>query len=133
MKYCTPAKSYFRLKRDKYVLGSKIKQLRQARGWTQEELASQIGVKQKQISSYERGTSNPTTDVLIKIAQVFEVSLDYLALNGNAVQGAGNIKDRELLQYFEAIDNFPDEQKQSAKQLLDLIVMKNRLHEMAGK
>lgn len=114
------------------MLGTKIKQLRQVKTWTQEELANQIGVKQKQISSYERGSSNPTTDVLIKIAKAFDVSLDYLAFDEGAQNGSGKIKDRELLEYFEAIDNFPTEQKKAAKIVLDLIVMKNNLHEMTA-
>jgi len=38
-----------------------------------------MGIKQKQISAYERGITSPSTDVLIKLAEVFDVTLDYLA------------------------------------------------------
>lgn len=114
------------------TLGAKIRQLRQARDWTQAELAAKVGVHQKQVSSYERGGSYPTTEVLIKLAQAFDVSLDYLALEDDGSAGAGKIKDRELLHYFEAIDNFPDEQKAAAKQVLDLLVMRSKVKELSG-
>ncbi|MCK5069558.1 MAG: helix-turn-helix transcriptional regulator [Desulfocapsa sp.] len=50
------------------TIADRIKQLRQERQWTQAELAEKIGIKQKQISAYERGVNSPSTDFLIKIA-----------------------------------------------------------------
>jgi len=113
-------------------LGSKIKQLRQTRNWSQADLSEKIGVKQKQISSYERGHSHPTTEVLIKIAETFDVSLDFLALERNGGNVQGKIKDPELLKYFEIIDGFSDEQKAAAKQVLELICFKNSVSLLAG-
>lgn len=61
------------------VLGQRLKELRQRRGWSQDELAKKVGVQQKQISSYERGANTPSGEIFIALADAFEVSLDYLA------------------------------------------------------
>ena len=64
------------------LLADRIRQLRQEHRWTQAELGQKIKIHQKQISSYERGVNIPSTEVLIKMADIFDVTLDYLALMG---------------------------------------------------
>ena len=66
------------------TIADRIKQLRQKRQWTQDELAEKIGIKQKQISTYERGVNSPSTDFPIKIADAFGVTLEFLVF---AVKG----------------------------------------------
>jgi transcriptional regulator with XRE-family HTH domain len=39
-----------------------------------------MAIHQKQVSAYERGRHIPSTEVLIKLADIFDVFLDYLAL-----------------------------------------------------
>lgn len=60
------------------MLGQNIKQLRLEKNITQKELASLIGVSQRLISNYENGSATPTVENLIKIADIFKVSLDFL-------------------------------------------------------
>ena len=55
-----------------------IKELRKKKRLTQEELSDILEVKKATISTYERGVSNPSFDVLLKIRALFEVSLDDL-------------------------------------------------------
>lgn len=47
-------------------------------GLSQEELAEKIGVSQKSISKYERGTRRPTYETLVSMANLFGVTVDYL-------------------------------------------------------
>lgn len=54
-------------------LGERIKRLRQERGWSQAQLANRLDVHQEQISGYERGIRVPQTDLLIRIADLFNV------------------------------------------------------------
>lgn len=115
-------------------LHDKIRRLRQERNWTQADLGEMISVHQKQISSYERGVTVPSTDILIKIAEAFDVTLDYLAFDnsrGNAVSGS-NIQDRELLRRFEAVDALSEKDRSLAKEILDLLVLKNRFQQLAS-
>ena len=112
-------------------LSERIKHLRQERSWTQAELAAKVHVHQKQISTYERGVTLPSTEVLMKLAEVFGVTLDYLAFDVQGNLGKINIQDRELLRRFEAIDPLPDSYRAMAKEMLDLLVLKHRFQTLA--
>lgn len=56
-------------------------QYRKANGYSQEELASKIGVSRQAISKWERGESSPDTDNLIALARLYGVTIDEL-ING---------------------------------------------------
>lgn len=56
----------------------KLKQLRKVAGYTQEELASKIGVTPGSIGLYEQERREPDNDTLIKLASIFDVSIDTL-------------------------------------------------------
>ena len=60
------------------ILGDKILQLRKQNGWSQEELAAQLGVSRQSVSKWESGTSIPDLERILKISQIFGVSTDYL-------------------------------------------------------
>ncbi|SDQ58375.1 helix-turn-helix transcriptional regulator [Streptococcus equinus] len=54
----------------------KLKELREANGVTQEELAKVIGVNVRSVNRWEKGQSDIYLQKAIKIARFFEVSLD---------------------------------------------------------
>lgn len=58
--------------------GKKLKELRVQANMTQSQLAAQIGVTKSVISFYELKERMPSPDVLVKYAQIFHVSTDYL-------------------------------------------------------
>lgn len=60
------------------TIGRKIVLLRNQKKMSQVQLATKIGITQESISSIECGKSYPKTETLIKIAEIFECSLDYL-------------------------------------------------------
>ena len=62
------------------------------------------GYPSEQISAYERRVNLPSTDILIKLAEVFDVTLDYLAFEAKWATGKLNIQVRELLRRFEMVD-----------------------------
>ena len=67
-----------------FDFGDNLKQLRKQRNLTQKELGSQLGLSKAVISKYENGLGYPTFDVLIRIAQHFGVTTDYLlGVSGN--------------------------------------------------
>ena len=112
-------------------LGERIRRLRQARSWTQETLGERLGVGQKQISAYERGVHLPSTEVLLRLADVFGTTLDGLAFSsGHVVQHA--IADRELLDLATAVDRLGMAERAFAKEALELLVMRARVRSMVG-
>lgn len=57
---------------------NRIKQVRKLRGYSQQSLANELNVNQTAISQWERGTTTPSYALLMKLAQILEVSSDYL-------------------------------------------------------
>ena len=62
----------------KEIMSKRIKELRNKKGYTQARLAELLNISSQAISSYETGQSLPISDVLVQLAQNFEVSTDYL-------------------------------------------------------
>ncbi|WP_040198073.1 helix-turn-helix domain-containing protein [Candidatus Soleaferrea massiliensis] len=60
------------------VLAKRLKQCRKEKGYTQREVAIYCDITEKTYQNYELMTREPKLDVLLKIADVFHVSLDYL-------------------------------------------------------
>ena len=61
-----------------FDFGLRIKELRESKKMSQEELGRRIGRSKPVISNYENNIKTPPLDVLTNIAFVFNVSLDYL-------------------------------------------------------
>ena len=62
----------------KFIIAKNIQKLRQEKGMTQLELAEKINYSDKSVSKWERGESLPDIVVLKAVADLFEVTLDYL-------------------------------------------------------
>lgn len=60
------------------MIAEKIKKLREARGWSQAELARRLSVTRNGVNSWEQGLSMPSPACLVDLAKVFSVSTDYL-------------------------------------------------------
>lgn len=55
-------------------LGRNVRQLREAKGWSQEDYADRAGIHRTYVSDIERGRRNPTVTVVEKLAQPLGVS-----------------------------------------------------------
>ena len=73
-------------------LGSRIRELRRSRGWSQLDLARRAGLASKSvISYYELGDRYPSYETLLRLADVFGVSTDFL-LRGSAAHPRDDIQ-----------------------------------------
>lgn len=57
---------------------NKLRYLRKSRGYTQISLQMQTGIEQALLSKYENGERIPPTETLLKLADFYRVSLDYI-------------------------------------------------------
>ncbi|WP_270281428.1 helix-turn-helix domain-containing protein [Streptococcus salivarius] len=73
----------------------RLKELRKQAHLTQVELANKLGIVQSSYADWERGKKKPTQDNLVKIAQVLNVSVDYLV--GNSEEKSDELDNIELL------------------------------------
>jgi len=86
--------------------GSRLAFLRDQRGLTQEELAASLGISRAALSHYEKSRREPDTETLGKIADLFQVSIDYLV--GRTSQPQTTL-DPEVRQFTDELE-LSDEQ-----------------------
>jgi putative transcriptional regulator len=55
---------------------NKVKDLRTERGWTQQELADEVGVSRQSINSIERQRYEPSLALALKFARIFDCPID---------------------------------------------------------
>ncbi len=60
------------------MTATRIRQLREERGWTQAELAKRLGITRSSVNAWEMGISVPSTQYIVELAEMFRVSTDYL-------------------------------------------------------
>lgn len=73
----------------------RLKTLRKEAGFTQVDVAEKLGISQPAYASWERGIKKPTQGNLVKIAQILNVSVDYLV--GNSQETLDELDNIELL------------------------------------
>ena len=61
-----------------YKISDRLTELRSAKGFTQKELATRLGVSDKTVSKWENGISEPDLTMLIKLAELYNISTDSL-------------------------------------------------------
>ena len=60
------------------MLGARIATLRRSLGWSQGELARRLQVSASAVGMYEQGRREPSTAILLEMARLFGVTVDYL-------------------------------------------------------
>lgn len=68
-------------------LGSKLTNLRKDKNFSQADLAKKLNISRSSIGMFESDARIPTTDTLVRYAQFFGVSLDYLLGNNLPIEG----------------------------------------------
>ena len=63
-------------------LGNKLAEARKKQNLTQEQLAERLGVTRQAVSRWESDAAYPETDKIVRMAQILEVSCDYLLQDG---------------------------------------------------
>ena len=95
----------------------RLSKIRKDKKMTQQVMADTIGIHVSQIKRYESGETQPSLEVLRKIALALNISADMLLFDEAEREPADDLKMR-----FEALDKFSDEEKMIAKTLLDSLI-----------
>ncbi|MCP4022293.1 MAG: helix-turn-helix transcriptional regulator [Desulfobacteraceae bacterium] len=115
------------------AIADKIKALRKERKWSQNDLGQAVSVHSKHISRYENDKANPGPEILKKLADAFEVSVDYLIYDNVAKDGKMKIYDPELLEQFEMIADLEEEDRNTIKNVIRAIIIKNQMEKIVKK
>tara|TARA_B100000508_G_scaffold138523_1_gene134797 strand:+ start:12839 stop:13174 length:336 start_codon:yes stop_codon:yes gene_type:complete len=98
-------------------IGERITQLRKQNNLSQEELAKRAAVSRTIIGNYERNANTPSIEVLLKLAKVFDVSVDYLIGEGQL-----STLDKDVLKRIEDIEELDADTKQHLFFLIDNVI-----------
>lgn len=110
-----------------------LKMLREKRGYSQKQLADVLHVSKNSVSHYELGISMPSIDIIINMADIFDVSIDYL-LGISNVNLSKRLLDKPIDKnttaenVLESILRLDKEHKMDLLKLLRYIVNDNKAH-----
>ena len=93
----------------------RLKELRQQNGYTQKELSKLVNYSQNLISTWESGIHEPNIKALISLANIFNVSVDYLIGNENNVP-----KEINNSLYIKLTKHLSPNQQACIKDIVDL-------------
>ena len=108
-------------------LAENIKRLRKKKGWSQAELAKQIDSHLSNINRIETGKYNPSLSLITKLAEVFDVTIDYLISNTKKDFQEVKIEDKSLLQRVKLIDSLNPEDKKAVIRIIDSLLTKEKV------
>jgi transcriptional regulator with XRE-family HTH domain len=108
-------------------IGERITQLRKQHHLSQEELAKRAQVSRTIIGNYERNTNTPSIEVLVKLARVFNVTVDYLI-------GEGQLSslDKDTIKRIEDIENLSEENKNFVLKMIDMAIQNFKTKQAFG-
>ena len=98
----------------------RLVKLRKERGFTQQSLADSVGIHVSQIRRYENGQTQPTLEVIRKLAVSLGTSADLLVFDKDEREPMDELKTQ-----FEALSQFDDEEIKIAKALLESLILKH--------
>lgn len=87
------------------MIADKIKLLREAKDLTQADLARKLGVTRSGVNAWEMGITVPSTQFVAALAELFEVSADYLlGLEKTATVSVEGLTERQVAAVTEMIE-----------------------------
>lgn len=90
---------------DQKESGKRIANLRKEKGLTQEQLAEQLNLAAHSLGNIERGSRGISIDLLVELAQFFNVSTDYILL-GKMTREDGTKKElRKVISLIRELEN----------------------------
>lgn len=101
------------------AIGDKIQALRKQHGWSQQLLAKKIGTSGPIVGRYERGEMTPSVEVAKKLADTFDVTLDFLV---DDTGKTAEIKDRAMLQRIMELQALDAEDQKTIVHVLDSLL-----------
>ncbi|ODJ78092.1 helix-turn-helix domain-containing protein [Streptococcus pneumoniae] len=97
----------------------RLKKLRKQAQLTQVDVAEKLGISQPAYASWERGIKKPTQENLVKIAQILNVSVDYLV--GNSEEKSDELDNIELLFRMNSKGLTDEEKRVFKKELIEFM------------
>jgi len=115
---CVMPKRAVRLKDRGERFGDRLARLRKAAGFSQRELAAELGISHRMVAYYEGETEHPPTHLLPALAKALGVSADQL-LGVEQVKANGRVRDTRLWRRFSQMEKLPPAERKPIVQVID--------------
>ena len=99
---------------------------------TQTELAGLVSLSYIQVGRYETNKSNPSADVLNRLAAALDTSTDYIMKGTQDEAVAAQLTDKELLKQFKQVELLNQEDKHLIKTFIDAFITKRQIQQLAS-
>jgi transcriptional regulator with XRE-family HTH domain len=101
--------------------GSTVVELRKKKKISQTELAAQLGIHKNVLGRYERNEVAPSIEIARKIADILDVSLDYLT-------GKVDVEmDKDIQKRILEVSKFEDEDRKNIFSVIDAFIAKRKI------
>ena len=106
---------------------NRIKELRNEKGLLQSDVAEYIGKSERIVGFYEKGERDPNTDTLIKLSELFNVSIDYILGKSNIRNSQKVILDDIDIAFASGIKGLNKENQETLKNIMEGLLAKQEL------
>ena len=107
------------------AFGSRVKEMRKNRHWTQKELANRVDIRFQLLNKYEGGQHIPPADTLIRLAKILDTTVDYL-LTGDPIKDEP-LANTNLYRRFQTLEALSDEDRTTVISVIDAIITKRQV------
>lgn len=111
--------------------GVRLTELRKRAGYTQAELAAEVGVSRRMITYYESQGAHPPTHLLTEIARALRLTTDEV-LGATPIKKVARPADSRLHRRLQQIEQLDPTEKRQALQLLDAFIERGKLKKKAA-
>lgn len=88
------------------MIAEKVKKLREQKGLSQVELARLLGITRSSVNAWEMGISVPSTQYIVDLAGVFDISTDYLlGVDSSSTISVAGLTDSDILLVHSIIEH----------------------------
>lgn len=106
------------------MLAKRLRKLREEKSYTQQEIAKKLDLTKGAYGAYERGTNTPDAQTLLKLANIFDVTTDYLLGRvDNKKQLYGLSEEEKKL--VEIVKTLTPKQTESLTDMLNMLIKKD--------
>lgn len=113
-------------------VGKQIQKLRKEKNLNQSQLAEKIGISLTQLQRYENKGVQPPADILRKLADTFNVSIDFIVYGDSEEKAQQSIKDNELLSQFKAVEQLDSKDKATIKDIIDAFIKRSKINQIVA-
>lgn len=103
------------------TIGQRVARLRKERGYTQADLANEIGITRELVSDYERGKIRPHYEMIIRFALAFKITTDEL-LGLKPSKHSGSQPSLKVMRRLLKIESLPPSQQRSLLNTIDAVL-----------